>query len=40
LTKAKDKMGWLPLVGLDDGLKKTIDYTIAHKGLVGFGGGA
>jgi len=38
LTKAKDSLGWLPLVGLDDGLKKTIDYTIAHKSLVGFGG--
>jgi UDP-glucuronate decarboxylase len=36
LTKAKDKLGWLPLVGIDDGLKKTIDYTIAHKGLLGF----
>ncbi|MFA5935744.1 MAG: NAD-dependent epimerase/dehydratase family protein [Patescibacteria group bacterium] len=36
ITKAKDKLGWLPLVGLDDGLKKTIDYTIAHKGLLGF----
>lgn len=36
LTKAKDKLGWLPLVTLDDGLKKTIDYTVAHKGLLGF----
>jgi nucleoside-diphosphate-sugar epimerase len=36
LTKAKDKLGWLPLVGLDDGLKKAIDYTVAHKGLLGF----
>lgn len=36
ITKAKDKLGWLPLVGVDDGLKKTIDYTIAHKGLLGF----
>lgn len=38
LTKVKDKLGWLPLIGLDDGLKRTIDYTIAHKGLVGFRG--
>jgi UDP-glucuronate decarboxylase len=36
LTKAKDKLSWLPLVGLDDGLKKAIDYTVAHKGLLGF----
>ncbi|MFH1077780.1 MAG: NAD-dependent epimerase/dehydratase family protein [Patescibacteria group bacterium] len=39
LTKAKDTLGWLPLVGLDDGLKKTIDYTVAHKGLLGFKAG-
>ncbi|MBU1032933.1 MAG: NAD-dependent epimerase/dehydratase family protein [Patescibacteria group bacterium] len=36
LSKAKDKLGWIPLVGVTDGLKKTIDYTVAHKGLLGF----
>ncbi|MBU0540074.1 NAD-dependent epimerase/dehydratase family protein [Patescibacteria group bacterium] len=36
LTDVKEKLSWLPLVSLDDGLKKTIDYTIAHKGLLGF----
>ncbi len=36
ITKAKDKLGWLPLVQLDEGLKRTIDYTIAHKAQVGF----
>lgn len=36
ITKAKDKLGWLPLVQLDDGLKRAIDYTMAHKSLVGF----
>ncbi len=36
ITKAKDKLGWLPLVRLDEGLKRTIDYTIAHKSLLGF----
>ena len=36
ITKAKDKLGWLPLVRLDEGLKRTIDYTIAHKQLLGF----
>ena len=36
LAKCKDKLGWLPLVSLDDGLKKTIDYTMAHKGLLEF----
>lgn len=33
LTKAKD-LGWIPLVSLEQGLKKSIEYTIAHKGLV------
>lgn len=37
LTKAKDKLGWMPLVTLENGLKATIDYTIAHKSLLGFG---
>lgn len=37
MTKAKEKLGWMPLVTLDNGLKKTIDYTIAHKSLLGFG---
>jgi UDP-glucuronate decarboxylase len=36
LVKAKDQLGWLPLVTVDAGLKQTIDYTIAHKGLLGF----
>ncbi len=37
LLKAKDKLGWMPLVTLENGLKATIDYTIAHKSLLGFG---
>lgn len=35
LTKAKDTMGWFPLTTLDDGLKQTIDYTIANQGRLG-----
>ncbi|MDP3793461.1 MAG: GDP-mannose 4,6-dehydratase, partial [Candidatus Uhrbacteria bacterium] len=35
LTKAKEKLDWLPLVTLDNGLKHTIDYTIANKSLLG-----
>ena len=35
LAKAKDKIGWFPLVTLDDGLKQTIDYTIANQGRLG-----
>jgi len=37
LTKAKEKLGWIPLVTLDEGLKKSIDYTISHKSLLSFG---
>lgn len=40
ITKAKDRLSWLPLVRLDEGLKRTIDYTIAHKSLLGFKFGA
>lgn len=36
LTKAKDKLGWLPLMTLENGLKQTIDYTISHKSLLTF----
>lgn len=34
LTKAKEKLGWMPLVRLDEGLKQIIDYTMAHKNLL------
>ncbi len=35
IQKAKEQLGWLPLVRLQDGLLKTIDYTIAHKQMMG-----
>lgn len=35
IKKAKDELGWLPLVRLEDGLRKTIDYALAHKELLG-----
>lgn len=35
LTKAKNVLGWFPLVTLDDGLQQTIDYTIANQGRLG-----
>ncbi|MSR85580.1 NAD-dependent epimerase/dehydratase family protein [Candidatus Uhrbacteria bacterium] len=38
LTKAREKLGWLPLVTLDNGLKQSIDYTMAHKSLLTFRG--
>ncbi len=38
LHKAREVLGWLPLVRLDDGLKKTIDYVRANKLLLTNGG--
>ena len=35
INKAREELGWMPLVRLEDGLKKTIDYTLAHKELLG-----
>ena len=37
LTKAREELGWIPLVRLDDGLRKTIDYTVANKDALGVG---
>lgn len=37
LTYVKDKLGWMPLVRLEDGLIKTVDYTIANKEALLFG---
>jgi len=34
LTTAKEELGWLPLIVLEDGLKKMIDYTIANKEML------
>jgi UDP-glucuronate decarboxylase len=36
ISKARDRLAWIPLVRLDEGLKRAIDYTIAHKSLLGF----
>ncbi|MBU1131449.1 NAD-dependent epimerase/dehydratase family protein [Patescibacteria group bacterium] len=33
---AKDKLGWYPLISLESGLQKTLDYTKAHKQLLRF----
>ena len=37
VTKAKERLGWLALVRLEDGLKQAIDYTQAHRSLISFG---
>ena len=34
LTKAKETLGWLPLMSLEQGLKRSIEYTVAHRGLI------
>jgi nucleoside-diphosphate-sugar epimerase len=38
IAKAKESLGWLPLVRLEDGLQKTIDYIRANKVLLVEGG--
>ncbi|MFH1286163.1 MAG: NAD-dependent epimerase/dehydratase family protein [Candidatus Magasanikbacteria bacterium] len=34
LRRAKEKLEWIPLVTLEDGLQRTIDYTIANKEIL------
>lgn len=34
ITRAKEKLDWFPVVTLDDGLAKSIEYTQAHKIIV------
>lgn len=36
ISYAKEALSWLPLVRLEDGLRKTIDYVIAHKEAMSF----
>jgi UDP-glucuronate decarboxylase len=36
ITKVKEALGWFPVVTLEEGLQKTIDYTRAHKDLLTF----
>ncbi|MFA5946965.1 MAG: NAD-dependent epimerase/dehydratase family protein [Patescibacteria group bacterium] len=38
LNKAREKLGWIPLVRTEDGLKKAIDYVRANKVLLTNGG--
>lgn len=35
LTRAKRELGWFPITRLDDALRAMIDYTLAHKHLLG-----
>jgi len=34
IVKAREQLGWFPVVRLEDGLKKTIDYIRANKILL------
>lgn len=34
LRRAKELLGWMPLIRLEDGLKKAIDFTSAHKEMM------
>ncbi len=34
LRRAKEELSWIPLVRLEDGLKRTIDYTLAYKEVI------
>lgn len=39
ISLIKDRIGWFPVVLLEDGIKGAIDYFRAHKSIVGPGGG-
>lgn len=38
LRVAKENLSWLPLIRMEDGLRKAIDYTIANKEMLGVNG--
>ena len=40
LRFAKEKLRWIPIVTLEDGLRRTIDYTIANKEIIRANGNA
>ena len=35
ISKARSILGWLPLIRLEHGLKKSINYALAKKGRIG-----
>lgn len=36
ITLARELLGWMPVVRLEDGLKKSIEFAQAHRGLLGY----
>jgi len=34
IDKAKEQLGWFPLIPLEQGLKQTVDYFLAHKNVL------
>jgi len=36
ITKIREEIGWVPIVTMNEGLQKTVDYTRAHKDLLTF----
>ncbi len=34
LTKVREELGWMPVVTFEQGLKRTIEYTVANRGLI------
>jgi UDP-glucuronate decarboxylase len=34
LTKAREELGWMPVVTFEQGLKRAIEYTVANRGIV------
>ena len=36
ITLARELLGWMPVVRLEDGLRKSIEYAQAHRGLLGY----
>jgi nucleoside-diphosphate-sugar epimerase len=36
IASARDALNWTPIIRLEDGLKKSIEYAEAHKGMLGY----
>jgi UDP-glucuronate decarboxylase len=36
LSFVKDRLGWIPIVTLEEGIRRTVEYTVAHRSLLNF----